>query len=59
MFKGEIMDLDTLKSAIIGSGGLSVQFMDFLPDLVKMGVGITTIIYFAYKTALIRKQLKE
>tara|TARA_R100000234_G_scaffold164_1_gene101 strand:+ start:1077 stop:1238 length:162 start_codon:yes stop_codon:yes gene_type:complete len=53
------MDLDSLKSAIIGSGGLSVQFMDFLPDLVKMGVGITTIVYFAYKTALIRKQLKE
>ena len=53
------MDLDSLKSAIIGSGGLSVQFMDFLPDLVKMGVGITAIVYFVYKTALIRKQLKE
>ena len=53
------MDLDTLKSVVIGSGGFGVQYMDFLPDLVKIGVGITTIIYFAYKTALIRKQLKE
>ena len=53
------MDLDSLKSAIIGSSGLSVQFMDFLPDLVKIGVGVSTIVYFAYKTALIRKQLKE
>ena len=53
------MDLDSLKSAIIGSGGLSVQFMDFLPEIVKIGVGIATIVYFAYKTALIRKQLKE
>ncbi len=53
------MDLDTLKSATIGSGGLTVQFMDFLPDVIKMGVGIATIIYFVYKIQLIRKQLKE
>tara|TARA_R110002020_G_scaffold58052_2_gene159396 strand:- start:6256 stop:6417 length:162 start_codon:yes stop_codon:yes gene_type:complete len=53
------MDLDSLKSVIIGSGGLSVQFLDFLPEIVKLSVGITTIVYFAYKIALIRKQLKE
>ena len=53
------MDLDSLKSAIIGSGGLGVQFLDFLPEMVKIGVGIATIIYFAYKIALIKKQLKE
>ena len=53
------MDLDTLKSAVIGSGGMTVQFMDFLPDLIKIGVGITTIIYFAYKIALLRKELNK
>jgi hypothetical protein len=53
------MDVDTLKSAVIGSSGISVQFMDFLPDIVKVGVGIVTIVYFAYKIQLIRKQLKE
>ena len=53
------MDLDTLKSAIIGSGGFGVQYVDFLPEIVKMGVGIATIVYFVYKIALIRKQLKE
>jgi hypothetical protein len=53
------MDLDSLKSAVIGSGGFSVQFIGFLPEIVKIGVGIATIVYFAYKTALIRKQLKE
>ena len=53
------MDIDTLRSAVIGSGGISIQFMDFLPDLVKIGVGISTIIYFAYKTALLRKELKK
>ena len=52
------MDVDTLKSAIIGSGGLSVQYMDFMPEIVKLGSGIATIVYFVYKIALIRKQLK-
>jgi hypothetical protein len=53
------MDLDTLKSAVIGSGSLTVQFMDFLPDMIKVGVGIATIVYFVYKIQLVRKQLKE
>ena len=54
-----LMDIDSLKSVVIGSGGFSVQYMDFLPEIVKIGVGIATIVYFGYKTALIRKQLKE
>ena len=53
------MDADTLKSAIIGSGGLSIQFMEILPEMVRIGVGIATIVYFAYKIMLIKKQLKE
>ena len=53
------MDADTLKSAIIGSGGMSVQFMDMLPEIIRVGVGIITIIYFVYKIQLIRKQIKE
>ena len=52
------MDVDTLKTAIIGSSGLGVQFMDFLPEIVKLGVGIVTIVYFLYKIALLRKELK-
>ena len=53
------MDVDSLKSVVIGSGGLGVQYMDFLPEIVKIGVGIATVVYFGYKIALIRKQLKE
>ena len=53
------MDIDTLKTAVIGSGSITVQFMDFLPEMVKMMVGIVTIVYFLYKIQLIRKQLKE
>ena len=53
------MDVDTLKTAVIGSGGISIQFMEILPEMVRVGVGIATIVYFAYKIMLIKKQLKE
>ena len=53
------MDVDTLKSAIIGGGGISIQFMEMLPEIVRLGVGLITIIYFVYKIALIRKQLNK
>ena len=52
------MDVDTLKSAVIGGGGMTIQFMDILPEMIRVGVGIATIVYFGYKIALIRKQLK-
>ena len=53
------MDIDTIKTGIIGSGGISIQFMDFLPEMVKLMVGIVTIVYFVYKIALIRKELRK
>ena len=53
------MDVDTLKSAIIGGGGMSIQFIDMLPEIVRLGVGLITIIYFVYKIALIRKELNK
>jgi hypothetical protein len=53
------MDVDTLKSAVIGGGGMTVQFLDMLPEMIRVGVGIATIVYFVYKIALIRKQMKE
>ena len=53
------MDADTIKSAVIGSGGITIQFMDMLPEIIRVGVGIVTIIYFVYKIQLIRKQIKE
>tara|TARA_R100000234_G_C4842752_1_gene111806 strand:+ start:28 stop:210 length:183 start_codon:yes stop_codon:yes gene_type:complete len=53
------LDADTLKSALIGSGGMSIQFIDMLPEIVRLGVGIITIVYFVYKIALIRKELNK
>ena len=51
--------IDTLKTVGVGGGGFFVQFLDVVPEIVKVGVGIVTIVYFAYKIQLIRKQLKE
>ena len=52
------MDVDTLKSAVIGGGGMTVQFLDMLPEMIRVGVGVATIVYFVYKIVLIRKQIK-
>ena len=53
------MDIDSLKSAVIGSGGVSTQHMLFLPEIIRLGVGLITIVYFVYKIILIRKELKK
>ena len=53
------MDADTLKSAVIGAGGMGVQYLHMLPEIIRLGAGIATIVYFVYKIQLIRKQLKE
>ena len=53
------MDVDTLKSAAFGGGGMTGQFLEILPEIVRLGVGIATIVYFVYKIILIRKQMKE
>ena len=53
------MDLDTLKTTVIGGSGITFQFIEVIPEAVRVSVGIVTIAYFLYKIALIRKQLKE
>tara|TARA_R110000824_G_scaffold105816_5_gene250290 strand:- start:2332 stop:2493 length:162 start_codon:yes stop_codon:yes gene_type:complete len=52
------VDVDTLKSAVIGAGGMGVQCLEMLPEIIRLAAGIATIVYFVYKIALIRKQLK-
>lgn len=41
--------LDTLKTAAVGSGSFIMQFVGMVPDMVKVGVGIATILYLAVK----------
>jgi len=53
------VDLDTLKSVAVASSGITFQFLDMISPIVRVGVGIITIIYFGYKIALLRKELKK
>ena len=46
--------LDTLKTAAVGSGSIIMQFVGMVPDMVKVGVVIATILYLAVK---IKKEL--
>ena len=46
---------DTLKTTIAGMGGFGVSVMDWLPDLISVGVGIATLVYLILK---IKKELK-
>ena len=42
--------IDSLKTVGAGVGGAAVTWMESLPVMVRIGVGIATIIYIAVKT---------
>ena len=46
--------LETVKTTAAGMGGFYVSMMDWLPDIVSVAVGITTLIYLILK---IKKEL--
>ena len=48
--------IDTLKTVGVGGGGFFVQFLDVVPEIVKVGVGVMTIIYLGVK---VYKELKK
>ena len=48
--------IDTLKTACVGGGGFVVQFLDMVPELVKVCVGLMTIVYLGMK---VYKELKK
>tara|TARA_Y100001951_G_C11097179_1_gene159968 strand:+ start:381 stop:530 length:150 start_codon:yes stop_codon:yes gene_type:complete len=48
--------IDTLKTASVGGGGFVVQFLDMVPELVKVCVGLMTIVYLGMK---VYKELKK
>ena len=47
---------DAIKTVGIGSGGTVITWMQWLPDVVRVLVGITTIVYMVVK---IYKELKN
>ena len=48
--------IDTLKTAGVGGGGFAVQFIEMVPDMVKVLVGIMTAVYLGVK---VYKELKK
>ena len=47
--------LDTLKTSCAGVGGFVLTFMEWLPDLVRLGIGIATLVYVVVR---LRKEMK-
>ena len=48
--------IDTLKNTSIGTSGFLLQFIEMVPELVKVGVGLVTIVYLGLK---IYKEFKK
>ena len=47
--------IDTLKTSCAGIGGLALTFMEWIPDVVRLGIGVVTFIYMFMK---LRKEMK-
>tara|TARA_R110002020_G_scaffold52663_1_gene147755 strand:- start:529 stop:678 length:150 start_codon:yes stop_codon:yes gene_type:complete len=41
--------VDTLKVASTGVGGFTVMCLEWLPEIVRVGVGIATLVYLVLK----------
>jgi len=46
--RGEQM-IDSIKTASVGVSGFGVQFISMLPEMVRVGVGLATIVYLIVK----------
>jgi len=42
--------IDSLKTVATGVGGMTITWLEWLPVIVRVGVGIATIIYIGVKT---------
>jgi hypothetical protein len=41
--------LDTVKTAAIGTSGIAVTWMDWLPVVVRIAFGLISVVYMFYK----------
>ena len=48
--------VDAVKTTTIGVGGFWMSFWEVLPDMVRLGVGVATLVYLIVK---IRKEINE
>ena len=49
-------ELDTLKTIGVGAGGIGVTWIEWLPPMIRIAVGIATFVYICAKTY---KTIKE
>jgi len=47
--------LDTLKTSCAGIGGFTLTFMDWIPEMIRIGIGVVTLAYMFMK---LRKEMK-
>ena len=47
--------IDTLKTSCAGVGGFALTFMEFIPDIVRLGIAVATLAYMIVK---LRKEMK-
>ena len=48
--------LDSLKTVTAGAGGVTITWLEFLPMMVRVAVGIATFVYICVK---IYKEIKR
>ena len=51
-------ELDTLKTIGVGAGGMGVTWVEWLPPMVRVAVGIATFVYICVKTYKLVKETK-
>ena len=47
--------IDTLKTSCAGVGGFALTFMEWIPDIVRLGIAVATLAYMIVK---IKKEMK-
>ncbi len=47
--------LDTLKTSCAGVSGFALTFMEWIPDIVRLGIAIATLAYMIIK---LKKEMK-
>ncbi len=48
--------IDTLRTSGAGVGGLVLTFMEWIPDMVRLGIGGVTLVYMVFKLIKAMKQ---
>jgi len=54
--KKEKKVIDTLRTSGAGVGGLVLTFMEWIPDMVRLGIGGVTLVYMVFKLIKAMKQ---